>query len=198
MRFLLRELIRLRPWRAPGAFLLVARMVMSSSPDRIQDLKNRCVGKLIQGLSEEQLAPALERFGFRVRPLFRPELVNYIDKCLADGKKVIVASASPAFVLRYLFNGQDLAVIATEFEIAGHIYTGKLSGSSCYGNAKAEAVRDFLKKEGGQDVMIEDAWSDALSDYPFMSLAEKRHWYCTPELRDIVKKKDPQAECIEA
>ncbi|MCF6158697.1 MAG: hypothetical protein E3K32_09030 [wastewater metagenome] len=196
IRFLIRELIRLRPLQAPGVFSLLTRMVMSYSPDSIQELKNRCVGKLIKGLSEDQLVPALERFCNSVRPLFRLDLISYINKSLADGKKIIVASASPAFALRYLFSGQDLIIIATEFEVMGKIYTGNLSGDSCYGDAKAEAVLGYLRNEGEKDVIIESAWSDAISDLPFMNLAEKRYWYCSAGLIDKIKGMDPKAECI--
>ncbi|HBG05056.1 MAG TPA: hypothetical protein DDY22_05765 [Geobacter sp.] len=190
-RLLIYELLRLRPLKSPLIAFILAKLLLNRSPESIQTSKNRCIGELIKGLPHEAVESSLMRFSNKVMLLFRPELVKIIEDNLSLGNEVILASASPAFALKYLFSGYDLTIIATEFSKCGVFFTGSTVNGSCFGKNKANAVREYLELNAGSGV-IECAWSDSISDFPVMMMAETRIWYCSAVDESLIREADPE------
>ncbi|GFO69228.1 hypothetical protein GMLC_28070 [Geomonas limicola] len=193
-RFLVAELLRARPWKTPVVAAQLAPLIAGRSTDAIQSCKLRCIGEAIRGTTEQQLSSALDRFASRVRALFRPELIKTIEQHREAGGEVILASASPGFALRPLFAEYGLTVIATEFECRNGIFTGRTIGSSCFGEAKAEAVRNYLHSTGDREVAA--AWSDSITDLPVMLLARDRVWYCSADHAQKMRQADPEGNFV--
>lgn len=181
-RYLLLELVRVRPWKAVHiARLIAARMVGSS--DQLQFAKNRCIGACLKGLSQERLALACERFRQRVRPLVRSSVWERARDCHASGIQVVVVTASPEFAVMPLFEGEGFWCVGTRYSRALGQHDGTLDGPPCYGEQKLPALR--ARGLGAADEVIE-AWSDSISDWPMMKLAIKRFWVCrSPEWHKI-------------
>ena len=181
-RYLLLELVRLRPWKAVHmARLIAARMV--GTPAQLQSAKNRCIGACLKGLSQERLALACERFRQRVRPLVRSSILERARDCRASGIQVVVVTASPEFAVMPLFAGEGFWCVGTRYSRALGLHDGTLDGPPCYGEQKLPALR--ARGLDAADEVVE-AWSDSISDWPMMSLAIKRFWVCrSPEWRKI-------------
>lgn len=196
VRYLLLELLRCCPWRVFGVAPLMVRMALCRSAWDFQFLKNRCIGYLIKGFSLSRLEPALERFNRRVQPLVRNGLLGRMQAMAGKGQQVVLASASPGFVLRYFFAGEDWPVIGTEFELEDGRFTGRF-GEPCYGEEKARAVGRFLAGEGEEQGAVAAAWSDCFSDMPFMALARERVWVCSPAQVDRSLALDPGGSFVD-
>lgn len=189
-RFLMYELLRSRPWKAIFVAKQAIGLLRQRSPEAIQTCKLRCIGVAIEGLSEHDLLPSLQRFARTVRRLYRPELLRLIEEHSALGDDVVLASASPGFALRHLFAEYRLSVVATEFEVRHGVFTGRAVGNSCFGAHKAAAVLHYLSLAG--DESVESSWSDSISDLPVMMLARNRIWYCSAVDELKLRKVDPE------
>lgn len=176
-RYLLAELLRLRPWRVGSATGLLAAK-LARLPARLQTEKYACIGKLVRGLSEAQLAVAVARFQHAVKPLFRDVVMEAMTDCSRTETRIAVVSASPSFAIRGLFEAPDVDVVATDYAVISGVYTGELSGLPCYGAAKVPAIKRILHSRP-EPCEVVSAWSDCASDLPMMSLATHRTWIDT-------------------
>lgn len=190
-RFLVKELLRLRPYKLPIVVFVLSKLFLKRSPEVIQECKNRCIGILVKGLSYKTIEPSLAKFSHRIGKLFRPDLIKSICENIGLGNKVIIASASPEFALKYIFSNYNVTVIATKFRYTGGSFTGSMSDVSCFGESKAKTVQEFLKDDGKSGI-IECAWSDSISDLPVMMLAKKRVWFCSSDAEPMIKEVDPK------
>ncbi len=187
-RFLVFALLRLRPWLAPRAAVGIAALRLARTPRALQERKCALVGALVRGLDEAALRPALEMAACRMRREVRAPVLAAFDAHARAGCRVVVVSASAGFYLRYALAPLGAEIVATEFEVRGGRYTGRVAGAICYGEVKPAAVRALL----GPAAAIEDAWSDSLSDMPMMRLARVCHWLCPPADPAAVTRADPQ------
>lgn len=137
---------------------------------------------------EEVVRLALEQV---VDPYIYAEALDLIALHRALGRKVYIVSSSPEEVVRPLAERLGVEdVIATRAETVDGKYTGKLE-FYCYGQAKADAIREVAKKHG-VDLSASFAYSDSVTDRPMLEavgnpvavnpdrelrrLAEQRGW----------------------
>jgi HAD superfamily hydrolase (TIGR01490 family) len=97
-----------------------------------------------------------------------PEARAALERHAAAGQDRIIVSASPVELVSALADALGLeGAIGTRSEIMDGRYTGRLAGPFCYGAGKvAETVR--LAAERGYDLAGSTAYSDAVSDLPFL------------------------------
>lgn len=185
-RYLVAELLKRRPWRAYSLLgLILARL--SGDAAKLQYWKNRCIGTLIAGVDENELQQVAQRFHARVRPMFRETVMRALRDSLADGHSVLIVTASPEFAVEGLFREFGVGCVGTRYEKLSGVYTGRIDGGPCYGEAKVPAIWKVLG-QGEAGVEVVAAWSDALSDMPMMELAEKRCWVTSdPKVMAVVK-----------
>lgn len=83
-----------------------------------------------------------------------------------NGNRVVVASASPAFLLEPLCREWEVPLLATEMEL----HTGRICGRNCRGKEKLRRLETWMTPE--QDWKIHAAYSDSLkADGPLLRLA---------------------------
>ncbi len=97
-----------------------------------------------------------------------PEAQAELDRMKAEGKDRIIVSASPIEIVQELADKLGLeGAVGTRSEIKNGKYTGKLAGPFCYGEGKVQAIQE-LANERGYDLSASVAFSDSISDLPFM------------------------------
>lgn len=98
-----------------------------------------------------------------------PEAQAELDRMKAEGRDRIIVSASPIEIVGRLADKLGLeGAVGTRSEIVDGKYTGKLAGPFCYGEGKVLAIQE-LAKERGYDLTKSVAFSDSISDLPFMN-----------------------------
>ena len=87
----------------------------------------------------------------------------------AEGRKVAVATTSPADLVRPLAEvlGVD-ELIATTYGVRDGVYDGSIDGRFVWGPGKLAAVRDWA---AGNGVAVEESWaySDSFYDFPLLN-----------------------------
>jgi HAD superfamily hydrolase (TIGR01490 family) len=100
----------------------------------------------------------------------RPEAQALLDMHQEAGRDVYIISASPVEIVSELARALDIAGgLGTESEIVDGVYTGRLAAPFCYGEGKAEVVRN-LAAERGYDLSACYAYADSASDLPILQL----------------------------
>lgn len=186
-RYLVLELLKLRPWLVIHSPALVWARLFGSA-EALQYAKNRCIGHLLSGLAPDQVDRVAGRFGNRVAPLLRASVLEQARADQAAGIQVIVVTASPEFAVAPIFAHEGFWCVGTRYQMASEVYGGQLEGRPCYGEGKIPALRT---RGVAEDDRIVSAWSDSLSDLPMMLLADVRHWVCAPESATLVRAADP-------
>lgn len=194
-RILLLELLRIRPWKIFCLAGFVGCRVLRMRPERMQATKNACIGCLIKGLGEGQLAPVVARYQDRAARLFRVALGARIREAVGGGARVLVVSASPDFAIRDIFRHDDIVCIGTRYRAVSGFYDGLIEGAPCYGVGKIAAIESALGP-AFQMASIEEAWTDSASDLPMMQLARNRYWVCDEHAVDDIRRMDPGANIV--
>jgi len=125
-----------------------------------------------------------------VDPLVYDEAVQLIEQHHAEGRDVVIVSASGTEVVEPI--GELLGadhVVATRMEVADGRYTGTIAFYA-YAEGKAEAIRELAEAKG-YDLARCYAYSDSVTDVPM--LAEVGHPFAVnpdKELRRIAKEND--------
>lgn len=189
------SLLRQRPWRVFRVFGPVLRLALGGHEQQVQTAKDRCVGLLLAGLSDAQAEPALQRYKEVVSPLLREVLLELVYERHAAGQTIVVVTASAEDAMRLAISHLPVHVIGTCFTSQQGRYTGELQGQACYGAAKVPRIHAWAEQQGIAAQYVE-AWSDSLSDWPMMQLAEKRVWICRESLVARVREKDPKGEVV--
>lgn len=104
----------------------------------------------------------------RIAASVLPEARRLLDQHAAAGEDRVVVSASPIEIVGRLADSLGLeGAVGTRSEIVGGCYTGRLEGAFCYGPGKVTEVRR-LAAERGYDLALCTAYSDSVSDLPFL------------------------------
>lgn len=168
------ELGKFRPWRLVIRLPLILKFFLTGKSSLvIQQTKNQFIGSLISGLTFYEVEKPLARFRSRVNKIERLDVMERLHQFLADGKKVVVVTASPEFAICYYFAHIDVEVIGTKFETKNGRFTGHVQGKNCYGKEKLLRINEWLQGVS-EDYSVVEAWGDSKADIPMMSVAEKR------------------------
>ena len=124
---------------------------------------------------EEVDAEIMDVFERRIRKRVRPGAVAEIERCKAEGMKLILASASfkpitTTIVEELGFDG----MVCTVMEERGGHYTGRVLGVPVQGREKARLLFQLCEDLYGHgNWQIARAYSDHYSDIPMLELAEE-------------------------
>ncbi|MEO6205932.1 MAG: HAD-IB family hydrolase [Mycobacteriales bacterium] len=97
-----------------------------------------------------------------------PEARIALDRHAAAGEDRIIVSASPIEIVGAIAEALGLeGAVGTRSEIVDGCYTGKLEGPFCYREGKVVEIQR-LAAERGYDLSRSTAYSDSISDLPFL------------------------------
>jgi len=192
-RVLVFSLLRRRPWRLFMVLRPLFRLATGGDEEQIQRAKDRCVGRLLQGLAVGRLQRSLQAYRKEVLTIIRPELAELVRARAVSGQQILVVTASSEHAVSEVLRDFPVKVVGTRFETRHGRFTGVVEGECCYGAAKVVRIRQWADAQQSQPRFVE-GWSDALSDLPMLRLAEKRVWVCRKNQVDAIRAKDPQGE----
>jgi len=131
------------------------------------------VGRLLRGVSADELAAQGERYASHLARRLRPDMVERLEWHRGQGHEIVIVSASLAVYLEPL--GRDLgatAMLATGLEVGpdGRL-TGRLQGANVRGPEKVARLKAFLAGETCELWAYGDSTGDrellALADHPY-------------------------------
>ena len=191
-RFLIIELIKLRPLRLFGAMWFIFKILASKDGETVQKYKNKTISYLIAGLSDSQMAPPLTNFKNIVHSLYRPLLLKKIYASNERGFLNLIVTASPTFAIEACVSDLPVKVLGTDFRKIAGVYSGTNTNTNCYGANKPKLIEKWRKKNNLKLNYIE-AWSDSFSDYPMLEMAFKRYWIGDFQLKNKILARDPES-----
>ncbi len=124
---------------------------------------------------DEVDAEIMEIFNRRIRKRIRPGALREIERCRADGMKLILASASfkpitTTIVEELGFDGQ----VSTIMEEKDNHYTGRVVGVPVQGREKLRLLVQLCNDMFGPgNWVLEHAYSDHYSDIPMLEHAHE-------------------------
>jgi len=124
-----------------------------------EESREKGVG-VFRGLSEAEVDELMERFNETVMvPRLHPAASAALAEHLAEGDRVVVLSAASEPLVRALCRRLGVTeYVGAPCEIEGGRYTGRLSGPTPYGEAKARVAAAFIERWG---VDPADCWAYA-------------------------------------
>ncbi len=142
-------------------------VVAGASDERSAALRERILDA-VKGVPVKDIIGLGDEFIPHLAATVIPEAQAELDRMKAEGRDRIIVSASPIEIVERLADKLGLeGAVGTRSEIRNGKYTGKLAGPFCYGEGKVEAIQ-VLAKERGYDLTQSVAYSDSISDLPFM------------------------------
>ena len=109
----------------------------------------------------------------KIRPIVTKTGKELIDQAHAEGKKVIIATATNDFVTRPIADIFDVSVlIATEFEIKDNAFTGRVVGAPCFRGGKLNKVTKWIN-DNNFDLSQASFYSDSFNDLPLLERVKK-------------------------
>jgi HAD superfamily hydrolase (TIGR01490 family) len=165
-----------------GIFLAEQKVVDSSYLDESEKFYNNyyegsldidgflsfCLRPLIDNDMSYLLKLRQQFIDEKIKPIVTQTGKKLIDESQAEGKTVIIATATNDFVTRPiadLFNVDTL--IATEFEIQNNNFTGKVLGEPCFRDGKLNKVKKWIK-ENDYNLSESSFYSDSFNDLPLL------------------------------
>lgn len=129
----------------------------------------RAVAEFLRGRSEAELAERCQRWvEDEVLPRLLPEGLRRIEKHRRDGHLLALLSTTPCYVARPIARTLGLDDFgATEFEVAGGLFTGNLVGPACYGAGKVHRA-ERLGLTHGLDLAGSWFYTDSFTDLPML------------------------------
>ena len=142
-------------------------VVAGASDERSAALRERILDA-VKGVPVKDIVTLGDEFIPHLAETVMPEAQAELDRMKAEGRDRIIVSASPIEIVQELADKLGLeGAVGTRSEIKNGKYTGKLAGPFCYGEGKVLAIQQ-LAKERGYDLKESVAFSDSISDLPFM------------------------------
>ena len=109
----------------------------------------------------------------KIRPIVTKTGKELINQAHAEGKKVIIATATNDFVTRPIADIFDVSVlIATEFEIKDDAFTGRVVGAPCFRDGKLNKVTKWIN-DNNFDLSQASFYSDSFNDLPLLEKVKK-------------------------
>ena len=145
----------------------VSFILRGASDERSVALRHRILDA-VAGHPVAKVAALGDSFIPQLAAKVMPESALLLSDHAARGEDRIVVSASPIEIVARLAEALGLeGGIGTRSEILDGCYTGKLAGEFCYREGKVTEVRR-LAAERGYDLERCSAYSDSISDLPFL------------------------------
>ena len=145
----------------------VGFVVAGASDERSAALRERIL-RAVAGHPAADVVALGDAFIPQVAAGVLPEARVLLDRHARAGEDRIVVSASPIEIVGRIAEQIGLeGAVGTRSEIVDGCYTGRLEGAFCYGAGKVTEVRR-LAAERGYDLAACTAYSDSISDLPFL------------------------------
>jgi HAD superfamily hydrolase (TIGR01490 family) len=151
-----------------GAYAQMVYLLVGADEKKMDRLKEGMLA-LTKGWDREQVEQLVREVILDViDPYVYQEALDLIELHRAEGRRIYVVSSSPEEVVRPLaMHFGASGVIATQAEVGvDGKYTGELA-FYCYGEGKAEGVRDVASRLG-IDLEGSYAYSDSVTDLPML------------------------------
>jgi HAD superfamily hydrolase (TIGR01490 family) len=107
-----------------------------------------------------------------VRPRLLGRAIYAVKRHQTLGHTVLVVTATTSFLAQPTADFVEAnGLLATELELAGGVFTGKVVGPLCFREGKVHAVRKWLEQHGET---LEESWfySDSHNDLPLLRMVE--------------------------
>lgn len=110
----------------------------------------------------------------KIRKRIRPGAIEEIERCRAQGMKVLLASASFKPITTTIVEELELdGMVCTVMEERDGHYTGRVLGEPVQGAEKPRRIIEFCNEAYGEgNWVIERAYSDHFSDIPLLEAAQ--------------------------
>lgn len=145
----------------------VTFIVGGASDDRSAALRERILSAVAGHPAADVIALG-DSFIPKVAASVLPEARECLEDHARRGEDRVVVSASPIEIVSRIAAEIGIeGAVGTRSEIVDGCYTGKLEGAFCYGEGKVVEVQR-LAAERGYDLALSTAYSDSVSDLPFM------------------------------
>lgn len=150
-----------------GAYAQIIYLLVGADEKKMDRVKEGMLA-LTRGWEKEQVEEVIrDALADVIDPYIYLEALDLMDLHRALGRRVFIVSSSPEEVVRPLAsNLGSVDVLATRARIEDGRYTGELE-FYCYGEAKAEAIRELAASEG-IDLAGSYAYSDSMTDLPML------------------------------
>jgi len=100
----------------------------------------------------------------------RREARGLVDLHTDAGRDTYIVSASPVEIVEKFADAMEMTGgIGTVSEIVDGVYTGRLAAPFCYGEGKAEAIRNIADRRG-YDLSRSYAYTDSSGDLPMLDV----------------------------
>ena len=145
----------------------VSFVLRGASDEASAALRERIL-RAVAGHRAADVAQLGERFIPKLAAGVLPEARAALDRHAAAGEDRIIVSASPIEIVRAIADALGLeGAVGTRSEIVDGRYTGRLEGPFCYREGKVAEIQR-LAAERGYDLASSTAYSDSISDLPFL------------------------------
>ena len=132
--------------------------------------KEKLFSYFFKGMPYQQFCQLGQDFCIRIKDIERGSLVSRLQRCVSEGQKVYVVSASIKEWVRPWCERQGVKnVLTTEVEVADGLLTGRFSIPNCYGQEK---VHRFLSEEPQRETYELCVYGDSAGDDALMAIAD--------------------------
>jgi HAD superfamily hydrolase (TIGR01490 family) len=144
------------------------RFVLHGATDEASAALRERILRAVAGHPAADVVALGETFIPRLARRVLPEARAALDLHAARGEDRVIVSASPIEIVSAIADALGLeGAVGTRSEIVDGRYTGRLEGPFCYREGKVAEVRR-LAAERGYDLSRSTAYSDSISDLPFL------------------------------
>ena len=108
----------------------------------------------------------------KIRPIMSPASFDLINKHRQAGDTLAVITATNSFVTAPIVKAFGIDnLLATEPEINGNGYTGKVAGTPCFQQGKVTRLQQWI---GEQGIELDGSWfySDSRNDIPLLKIVD--------------------------
>lgn len=134
-------------------------------------VKERLLGWLFKGTSEQEFQVLCQHFAADNRHLLRPAGIETIKDAIANGIRVVVVSASIETWVRPFFSQYpEVTVVGTRMQVADGQLTGRFEGPNCYGQEKVNRLEALLGNRADYHLK---AFGDSRGDKELFAFADE-------------------------
>lgn len=107
-----------------------------------------------------------------IEPMHLPAAYRLLEKHRVAGDDLLIITATNSFITRPIAEAMGVPdMLATEPELAGDRYSGRVSGTPCFREGKVTRLREWLR-ETGHSLAGSYFYSDSHNDLPLLELVD--------------------------
>lgn len=172
---------RYRHWRTLIGFLLHSPLIVLMKLRLYPNgrTKQKVFSHFFKGIREDVFQDVMRRYAECWKKTVRPKAAEHIRALLAQGRRVVIVSASmdawvePIAREMERGTGGTIEVIATRVEYKDGLVTGRFSTPNCYGAEKVRRLKEILTDRKDCKLI---AYGDSRGDKELLEYADKGHY----------------------